>query len=257
MSTTHPSPLTPPARLLQWLEPSRAASELATTLAAWPWLRLAPRGDGHPVLVLPGLAATDRSTHLLRKFLAGRGYAVHGWQQGRNLGPRSGVREAMLAQLDALHASSGQCVSLVGWSLGGAYAAWLASRRPDAVRGVVTLGSPLAGSPRATRAWRLYEMTSGQSVDDAPPVLDGPVPVPMTSIASRSDGIVAWRASRLPKGAMTENLEVLGSHLGLGVNAAVLFAVADRLAQREGHWRPFTPPLTLLWAFPRRFASAA
>ena len=245
--------LAPPPRLLQWLE-WRAVGEMAATALAWPSLAFAPHGDGHTVLVLPGLIASDRSTVPLRCFLRGRGYDVHGWGQGRNLGPRDGVRETMVEQLDRLHAASGRKVSVVGWSLGGLYARMLARERPDAVRAVVTLGSPLGGQPRATRAWRLYELTSGRSADDAGDWSrsgETPSVVPTTSIWSRGDGIVAWRNSMLAPGERTENIAVYGSHLGLGVNAAVLHAVADRLSQPEGQWRPFMPPAMLRALYPK------
>ncbi|HZT54812.1 MAG TPA: alpha/beta hydrolase [Burkholderiaceae bacterium] len=241
-----------PPRLLQWLE-WRALGEMAATAFAWPTLALAPRGDGHPVLVLPGLVASDRSTVLLRGFLRDRGYEVHGWGQGRNYGPRDGVREAMLAQLDQLHASSGRKVSLVGWSLGGLYARTLARERPDAVRNAIMLGSPIGGQPRATNAWRLYELTSGRSADDAEDwARSGEAgSVPATSIWSRSDGVVAWRNSLLAPGKRAENISVCGSHLGLGANAAVLYAVADRLAQPEGEWQPFKAPAMLRALYPK------
>jgi len=230
-----------PSRLLQLLE-LRAGWELAAGVAALPWLRLAPRGDGHAVLVLPGLVASDASTKLLRDFLTRRGYAVHGWGLGRNYGPRPGVEDAMLALIDRLHAQSGRKLSLIGQSLGGAYARWLAAERPDAVRSVITLGSPVGGHPRSSNAWRVYEFTSGKRSDDPQrwrQVTQAPQ-VPTTAIYSRSDGVVAWRssieASALPH---TENIEVVSSHLGMAVHPAVLFAVADRLAQPEGQWQPF------------------
>jgi pimeloyl-ACP methyl ester carboxylesterase len=196
----------------------RAGVEFASGLAALPWLRLAPRGDGHAVLVLPGLGASDDSTRMLRSFLRDRGYAVKGWGLGRNFGLRAGVERAMLETLDRMGDESGGTVSLVGWSLGGLYASGLAARRPEAVRSVVALGSPLH-HPNAT---------------------DRPAPaVPTTSIYSRSDEIVPWRCSVETEGDRSENIEVVGSHLGLGFNPAVLFAVSDRLAQAEGQWKPF------------------
>jgi pimeloyl-ACP methyl ester carboxylesterase len=243
-STTHTTPTAhaaAPSRLLQLLE-LRAGWELAAGLAALPWLRLAPRGDGHPVLVLPGLVASDASTKLLRDFLARRGHDVHGWGLGRNYGPRPGVEDAMLALIDRLHAQSGRTVSLIGQSLGGAYARWLAAQRPAAVRSVITLGSPVGGHPRSSNAWRVYEFTSGKSSNDPQRwrQVTQPPQVPTTSIYSRSDGVVAWRSSvessALPH---TENIEVVSSHLGMAVHPAVLFAVADRLAQPEGQWQPF------------------
>ena len=230
-----------PSRLLQLLE-LRATWELAAGVAALPWLRLAPRGDGHPVLVLPGLIASDVSTRLLRDFLTRRGYDVHGWGLGRNFGPRPGVEEAMLAMIDRLHAQSGRKVSLIGQSLGGAYARLLAAQRPDAVRSVITLGSPVTGHPRSSNAWRVYEFTSGKSSVDPQRwrQVTQPPQVPTTSIYSRSDGVVAWQSSiessELPH---TENIEVVSSHVGMAVHPLVLFAVSDRLAQPEAAWQPF------------------
>ena len=230
----------PPSRMLQLLE-GRALLELGATLSVWPWLSLAPRGDGHPVLVLPGLIASDLSTRVLRRYLRERGYRVHGWGLGRNRGLRDGVEQRMLERLDGLHGRYGRRVSLVGWSLGGLYARVLAKQRPDLVRGVITLGSPFAGSPRSTNAWKIYEWASGQRADDpsAHARLAGRLQVPTTSIYSRSDGVVAWPASIDQETATSENIEVVASHLGLGVHPAVLYAVADRLAQPEGGWRPF------------------
>jgi pimeloyl-ACP methyl ester carboxylesterase len=239
--TTPRAPVPAPSALLQLLE-LRAGWELAAGVAALPWLRLAPRGDGHPVLVLPGLVASDASTKLLRDFLRQRGYDVHGWGLGRNYGPREGVEDAMLATIDTLHAQSGRKISLIGQSLGGAYARLLAAQRPAAVRSVITLGSPVTGHPRSSNAWRVYEFTSGHSAHDPKrwqQVTQAPQ-VPTTSIYSRSDGVVAWQSSiegsALPH---TENIEVVSSHIGMAVHPLVLFAIADRLAQPEDRWAPF------------------
>ena len=251
-TTTTGARIGPPSRLLQLLE-ARATWEFAAGLAAWPWLNLAPRGDGHPVLVLPGLVASDGSTRLLRRFLKGRGYAVYGWGLGRNYGPRAGVEDAMLAMLDKLHAESGQRVSLIGQSLGGVYARALAVQRPDAVRSVITLGSPITGNPRASNAWRIYEFTSGQSSHDPQrwERVRQLLSMPATSIYSRSDGVVAWQTSLGREGPGAENIEVVSSHLGMGVNPSVLYAVADRLAQPEGEWQPFERSGWRMAVYPR------
>jgi pimeloyl-ACP methyl ester carboxylesterase len=235
--------LRPPSRTLLMLE-GRAVHELAAFMLLRPWLAAAPRGDGHPVLVFPGLLATDFSTQPLRNFLKSQGYAVHGWKQGRNLGLRAGVEEQMLDRFGHLHERyDGRRLSLVGWSLGGIYARQLAKRFPDKVRMVITLGSPFAGTPRATNAWRVYEYASGQSVDDPDShfasSLGEPPPVPTTSIFSRSDGICAWRTCLNREEGNVENIEVHGSHCGLGYHPAAVFAIADRLAQPEGEWRAF------------------
>jgi pimeloyl-ACP methyl ester carboxylesterase len=240
----------PPSKILQLLE-LRALGEFGVSLAVLPLLSRAPRGDGHSVLVLPGLIADDASTRPLRSFLADRGYDVHGWGLGRNLGLRPGVESKMKARLREIHRASGRKVSIVGWSLGGVFAREIAGAVPDAVRSVITLGSPIRGNPRSTNAWRIYEWASGQSVDDPKsrrPRNDAP-PVPTTSIYSRTDGIVAWQCSVEPPSDRTESIEVIGSHCGLGVNASVLYAVADRLAQPEGQWRPFERSGLRRWVF--------
>ena len=126
--------LRPPSRTLLFLE-GRAVQELGAFWLLRPWLAAAPRGDGHPVLVLPGLLASDMSTQPLRSFLKSHGYAVHGWKQGRNLGLRHGVERSMLDRVDELYDRyNGRKLSLVGWSLGGLYARQLAKSRPDKVR---------------------------------------------------------------------------------------------------------------------------
>lgn len=236
----------PPHALLLALE-GRAPLEFGAALATWPLLRNTrhlPKGDGHHVLVFPGLSAGDLSTRPLRAFLDDLGYRSDGWHLGLNLGPREGVINTLRDQLRAAHAHGGRKVSLVGWSLGGIYARELAKLEPALVRCVVTLGTPFAGHPRSTHAWRLYELLSGESADNH--VKYGPLheapPVPTTSIYSRSDGVVAWHASIQAPSATnpaTENIEVVASHFGIGLNPSAWFALADRLSQPEGAWKPF------------------
>src|SRR6202165_162377 len=234
--------LRPPSRPLMFLE-GRAIHELGAFLGALPLLSLAPRGDGHPVLVLPGLVASDTSTRPLRSFLKNRGYAVSGWRQGRNLGLHDGVQRAMVDLVHELSDSSGRKISMVGWSLGGVYARQLAKMMPDRVRSVITLGSPFAGNPRATNAWRVYEMASGRRADAEDGrfggSLAGTPPVPTTAIFSRTDGICAWQGCMEKTSATSESIEVESSHCGMGHHPAVVYAVADRPAQTEGAWEPF------------------
>ena len=188
--------LKPPSKALLFLE-WRALHELGAFAATWPLLRLAPRGDGQPVLVIPGLVASDVSTRPLRSFLKSHGYPVHGWGLGRNFGLRPGVQDNMMSRLDELYRRYERKISIVGWSLGGVYARQLAKLVPQQVRQVITLGSPFAGHPRATNAWRIYELASGQRVDQRDLRFGGnieePPPVPATAIYSRSDGVCAWQ----------------------------------------------------------------
>lgn len=234
--------LAPPSRALLLLE-GRAIHELGAFVASLPLLRLAPRGDGRPVLVLPGLMASDVSTRPLRTFLTDQGYDVSGWGQGRNLGLREGVAEGMLDLVDRIAQRRGRKVSLIGWSLGGIYARQLAKLSPDAVLSVITLGSPFAASPRSTNAWRIYELASGKRAKDYDSEFGGSLaqspPAPTTAIFSRTDGVCAWQGCMEQPGALSESIEVRGSHCGLGHHPAAVYAIADRLAQPEGEWKPF------------------
>jgi pimeloyl-ACP methyl ester carboxylesterase len=236
----------PPSKLLALAELPRALAELSALPWAAPLLLNAPRGDGHPVLVLPGFITTDASTSLLRRYLELLGYAPYGWELGRNLGPKAIGRqgEKLIERLDAIYAETGRKVSIIGWSLGGVMARQVARRRPDKVRQVISLGSPFTGDPRATNVLRAYESLTGQRIGDKDTqdqLRESATtpPVPSTAIFTKADGIVAWQNCREPADAATDNIEVYGSHCGLGVNAAVLYAIADRLAQGEGEWAPF------------------
>ena len=235
------APLAPPSAALMLME-GRTLTELGAFWLIRPWLSLTPRGDGHPVLVLPGLLADDASTRALRSFLNSHGYKAHGWKQGRNCGLRGNLEGDMRARIEELYDRyGGRKVSLVGWSLGGLYARQLAKLVPDKVRSLISLGSPFAGSPKATNAWRVYEWVSGAKVDDQTllATLAEVPPVPTTSIFSRTDGICAWQTCLNTEGPESENIEVDGSHCGLGHHPAAVYAIADRLAQPEGAWTKF------------------
>ncbi len=253
--------LHPPSLALMLAE-VRGIFEFNASLLLSPLLMRAPRGDGHPVLALPGFLATDLSMVPMRRYLRELGYDAQAWQMGRNTGGVAKMRAALLDRLSAIHTATGRKVSIVGWSLGGVYARDLALQAPDLVRCVVTLGSPFAGDVRATNARRLYEALSGETVgqhSELREAIAGDLPVPATSIYSRSDGIVNWRTCLVRPSASAENIEVyLASHTGLGVNAAALWAVADRLAQPEGQFRQFDPsgPFAIAYAPPEQAQSA-
>ena len=239
-----------PGPLLMLLE-GRAPLEYFSMLASYPWLRRLPRGDGHPVMVFPGMGANDVTTWPLRGFLRRLGYVTQAWGQGFNAGPRLGVLDRCAADIRNLADRTGQPVSLIGWSLGGIYAREMAKEQPHITRCVITLGTPFAGHPRATNAWRIYEWLTGTSVGD-PKVLEQirqAPPVPTTSIYSRSDGIVAWRCSLNEPGPLVENVEVPASHVGMGMNPMALYAIADRLAQPIGQWTPFDVSGARRWFF--------
>jgi pimeloyl-ACP methyl ester carboxylesterase len=221
---------------------SRAPWEYAASLAALPWLNRLPAGDGHPVIVLPGLGASDTSTAPLRRFLGLRGYTPYGWNQGRNGGPKAGVIAGCREQLRELAERHGTKVSLIGWSLGGLYARELAKQLEAQTRCVITLGSPFSGDPRANNATRVYESLSGRRARTDPAHLARlrlAPRVPTTSIYSKTDGVVAWQCSLNDDEPHTENVEIQSSHIGMGVNPAALWVIADRLRQDPANWQRF------------------
>jgi hypothetical protein len=242
MNTPHTSGSRPrgPGLWQQLLE-SRVGLELAAGIASRPLWSLAPKGDGHTVLVLPGLAAGDESTLVMRAFLKSRHFDARPWTLGRNLGLREGFMDRLRVRFQAVAGERGGKVSLVGWSLGGVYARELAKEFPELTRQVITMGSPFTGHPKETNAWRLYELVSRHKIgsEDIHEPLRTTPPVPTTSIWSRTDGVVSWRCSFERSRHQAENIEVESSHLGMGVNPAVLHVLADRLSQAEGAWRPF------------------
>ena len=218
-------------RLRDLLGEGRALFELGALPASLPaLLALSPRGDGQAVLTLPGLMASDTSTAILRRFLRELGYSVHPWKLGRNMGPSAELRAGMMARLEEVESRVGRRVSIIGWSLGGIYARELARRSPRLVRQVITLASPFAAGLRMDTSY----------VDAAlAERLRTPPPVPCTAIYTRHDGVVAWQTCREDVHPHTENIEVPATHIGIGVNALALYAIADRLAQPEGRWQPF------------------
>ena len=217
-----------------------AATEPARTLlsaggaaaAALPLLRWAPRGEPHPVLVLPGLLASDVSTQVLRTWVGRLGYPVVGWALGRNRGPSQEIDDELPRLVDRLAGEHGTAVSIVGWSLGGIFARRLARKAPRQVRQVISLGSPFG----STQPWVTSPTRSPRRS------LTRPLPVPSTAVYSKWDGVVDWRACRQQSGPTSENVAVHSSHLGMGHDPAVLWLVADRLAQPRHDWRPFERP---------------
>jgi len=233
-----------PSRALLLLE-GRALLEMAAYFQAKPVLRrMVPTGDGHPVLIIPGFLAGDGSTNVLRSFLWDRQYAPHRWELGRNLiFSRERLAEIQERACE-LKRHYGVNLSVIGWSLGGLYARELARAQPEDIRQVITLGSPFARNLKANNAHWLYRLISGQRTKDLDPDLirqmQEPPPVPTTAIYSRTDGVVAWECClEQREGPLTQNVQVRGSHCGLGHNPTVLFIIGDRLAQPEGRWARF------------------
>jgi pimeloyl-ACP methyl ester carboxylesterase len=241
-------------RLLHQLIEPRAVLEIAALPWLLPLLTRAPRGDGHPVLLLPGFMANEGTLVALKLFLQNRGYEVEAWGFGRNVGFTNRHASALEQKIRYMHHKSGRKVSLVGWSLGGMFAMHGAHEATECVRSVITLGSPVtfdaAGSQSPSLVRALYRLVShpmgtGAHVSHArAKALRRPkaLPLPISCVYSLSDGIVPPQEATIDGNrALHENIRVPGSHIGLGFNPIVLWILADRLAQPERRWRPFAP----------------
>ena len=207
--------------------------EFSRLFASLPRLAVQPRGNGDPVIVLPGLGASNVSTALLRRYLTLLGYDVYGWNIGRNEG---NVRESLTPvteQVEQVFAERGREVHIIGWSLGGVIAREVARDNPGPVRQVITMGSPLVGGPKYTSLRRIREMR-GEDVDAIEAIVaareSNPITVPVTSIYSKRDGIVGWQASIDRHSPDAEHFEVSATHFGLGISPEVFRILARKLA---------------------------
>jgi dienelactone hydrolase len=237
-------------------EPVRGLARFASMPLAASWLSSAPRGDGHGVLVVPGLLASDVSTAVLRRFLRRLGYDAAGWDLGRNRGPTDQVVDELPRVLSALAQRTGRPVSLIGWSLGGIYARELARQHPAQVRQVITLGSPFAlTDPRQSHADGAYQRRAHLHAAGrlpTPEEVARPIGVPSTAVYSRRDGIVSWQACIGPETSLHENVEVRCGHLGFGTDPATLWLIADRLAVPVEQRQRFRPPSAQRLLYPGR-----
>ncbi len=236
-----------PSLFHSFTEVPRTWMEISTLLATFPALLRLPRGDHHPVLILPGFLASDQSTLPLRSYLLYMGYEPLPWTLGRNFGRIELFEKKLLAWFGRIAATYDTRISLIGQSLGGVYARNIAHRYPERVRQVITLGSPFAsmtGRSVNPLVESLFRRQSGLSIQEIETRLramsgGGSPPVPTTAIFSRSDGVVNWRGCREDDGHQTESIEIRGSHCGMGFNPFVYYILADRLSQPEGQWRQF------------------
>lgn len=235
----------PPPAVLLALEPLRAISDYLAGLA--PPSEPLPRGDGHPVLVFPGLGVSGCVTEDLRQRLQTLDYEVHDWEQGVNQWPEHDFDEFLRSlgeQLRRIFARDKCPVSLIGWSLGGVYARELAKQHPELVRQVITLATPFVDQPNSTHAGWLFTLLNGgvSPVDEALlRRLSIDPDVPCTSVYSPSDGIVGWEGCVGIESAHHRNIEVDNvSHWGMLHNPDVLRVVARVLAEpRHGAFRTF------------------
>lgn len=230
----------------------RTPLEIATIPLSFPFLGSLPVGDGHPVLVIPGFSIGDGGTYALRQFLESKGYEPHACSMGANVGMLAGYQKRLIERVIDLSELHGTTVSIIGWSLGGLFARHIASKVPNNIRTVITLGSPFnTGSDFSNLS--PYIRTVANAI--SPGAIDYMVqsgeehtwidtpPVPTSAIYSYTDGsVIDWESTcdhlQHPQ---SENIRVPGSHTGLTHNPFVYCALADRLTQIEGNWKPYQP----------------
>ncbi|MCP9766391.1 alpha/beta hydrolase [Lacihabitans sp. LS3-19] len=233
-----------PSMLLLLSEPSRALLEWGLNIPFGGFKKKEKTGDGHPVLVMPGFMSSARSTSFLRKYIAGLGYDVYDWGLGRNVG-KIEFLELLIEKIDEIYTTTGEQVSLVGWSLGGVFARQVAKERPEQIRQVITLGSPFSGLTEPNNAAWLYSLiTGGKKVKNVNQTfledLPLPAPVPTTAIYSKEDGVVPWKMClEKNEDEIHQNIQVRGSHIGLGLNPSVLSIIENRLKQSTENWTKF------------------
>ncbi len=224
----------PPARLL--FGELRGAVEPARLLLRAPLLATLPRGRGAHVFVLPGYGASESSTAVLQGFLRLLGYRSFHWGLGRNTGNVARLMPRVLARIAEIAPEPDAEVHLLGWSLGGYIAREAARERPDLIRSVITLGSPVVGGPKYTTVAGRYRRR-GFDLDELERLVDArydrPLSVPVTAIFSKADGIVAWEACIDRRSPGIEHVEVRTTHIGLGFCPEVYRIIADRLARHS------------------------
>lgn len=224
----------PPSRLATLLE-FRAPLDWATILLRAPQLLAAPRGDGRPVMLLPGYGTDEGSMRPLGHYLRFLGYDVYDWGLGRNRGDvedyivNVGERATEIQrELD------GKALTLIGWSLGGVVAREVARLFEGQVREVITLGTPIVGGPKYTVAAERFARSANLDLDAFEEEVHARnsigISQPVTSIYSKLDGVVGWRASVDNYNRQANNIEVYSSHFGIGINGRVWRLIAGILA---------------------------
>ena len=193
----------------------------------------ATKGDGHPVLVIPGFLGNDINTLPLRNFLKRIGYTTYPWELGVNLANFEDI-DALEKRVNDLYLKHQEKISVVGWSLGGIYARELSKRNPAMIRQVITTGSPFRGIHEPNRVDWLLRLLRGdvekEVGEDFINSIAEPTSVLTTSIYSKKDGAVPWQTCmEAVEDDLHKNVEVNSSHIGMCHNKEVLVVVADRL----------------------------
>jgi pimeloyl-ACP methyl ester carboxylesterase len=207
----------------------------ARLLARGPQLARVPRGDGGPVIDIPGWKAPEASMAPLRAYLRAAGHDARGWGLGVNTGNPERDSEILAERVLARQEQTGRRVALVGWSLGGTIARETARTVPHAVSRVITYGTPAIGGPTYTLGARAYGPSEAARIRQLITDLDRerPIRVPITAIFTRRDRVVSWPACIDRTSPDVEHVEVRSTHAGMGLDPEVWQIVATRLARQH------------------------
>jgi pimeloyl-ACP methyl ester carboxylesterase len=232
-STTKTIDLLQPPPISGLMREARGLLELPRLLLRVRTLARQPRGRGAPVLVLPGYGVGDSSTLVLQCYLRLLGYKVRGLGNRKNSRDVPELLTRVLKRLVQFSRKARQEVRIVGWSLGGYLAREAARERPDLVRQVITLGTPVVGGPKYTiAAHRLRRRGIDMEAIEAQIQMRNRVSLttPVTAIYTRLDAVVAWEACIDTDCSNVEHIEVATTHFGLGFSPEVYRIIAERLA---------------------------
>lgn len=213
----------------------RLLGELNTPVEHWQATRrpreVAVAGSAsHPVMLLPGFGTHPARMKPLARALEAAGHRVSDWGLGFNFGPSEERFERLCERVVSMARKEGEPLVLVGWSLGGIFAREVARLHPEAVRLVITMGTPFSGDRRANNAWRAYQLIAGHSVDE-PPIgaeMSAKPPVPTIALWSARDGIVSPRSACGRKGERDLAVAMRCTHLGFAAHPDVA-AMLNRL----------------------------
>lgn len=197
-----------------------------------------PKGDGRAIVLLPGYLTDKYSMYPLKSYLSYLGYKVYDWGQGRNMGEVELLVEREIEHIHQLTRDEGlDSVTLIGWSLGGTISREITRLLPDTVAEVITMGTPITGGPKYTAPGKQYIKSHDINIDELEKQIlehnQMGLTQPVTSIYSKTDGVVAWEASLDIYNKHARNIEVSSTHMGMGLNAQVWMTIAQVLAQSK------------------------
>ena len=226
----------PQPPLFNMLLESRSLVEWTSIYAIYPFIPKRIKGEGRPVLLIPPYLGDDYSTSFVRRYLTSLGFKTYKWDQGFNL-VKSHYIPRLEEKLDDIYRIHGEKVNIVGWSGGGIFAKIMANRHPKQVEQIITIGSPVWGvMDMKTPVSGILEFFRGKSlkernkrfIEELEPIPN----VPITCIYTKTDGLLPWKHCMEAESYREDikNIEVYGSHSGLGANVSVLLITANALS---------------------------